>query len=264
MAIYDLLDSYGQFDSLAGFNGPVKEYLNIYPEDKNKDLFEMMLEENDNLYIYTNFGLKFNLALIANKKIGYKDASKITDHCLKVPYIIYWKENEVQRAMIINLSSYIEAKGMFFCLTEPDNYFEKDKNDLVAIYLNQENKEEIVDTLKTMLTGDIPMFAVQKNLDSKYISDVDLMKEQCIKICQSIFDETVKTILPLESDDRKPYIDKTVARVFIIKKALYVRYMSNKNILDERHFGQVAQQRAFAKSYVTELPIIPYFRLFNM
>ncbi len=264
MAIYDLLSSYGCFDSLAGFNGLLADYLKIYPEDKNREVFERMLQENENICVYTNFGLKFNLALIANKKIGYKDAGKIEDNTLKVPYIIYWKEKDNQRALIINQYNYIEAKGMFFSLTETDNYFENDKNDLITIHLNSENSNEVIATFKNMLSADKTLSAIQKDLDSKYISDVDLMKEQCTEICKNIFDETIKTILPLQPDDRKEFIDETVARIFIIKKALYVRYMSNKYLLKERHSGNPSQQRAFAKSYISELPIVPYFKLFNM
>jgi len=264
MAIYDYLISYGQFDSLVSFNGQLKDYLNIYANEKNRKLLEMMLEENENLYVYTNFGLKFNMALIANKQIGYKDAKKIDDNSLKVPYIIYWKNEDLQRALVINTNSYIEAKGMFFSLTEVDNYFEDDKNDLIAVYLNQDNRDEVIEVFKEMLNGKHATVSIQRKLDNKYINDVDLMKEQCIKISQDIFEETIETILPLESGERKPYIDKAIARAFILKKALYVRYMSNKHLLNERHFGKVSQQRIFAKSYISEIPIVPYFKLFNM
>ena len=51
------------------------------------------------------------------------------------------------------------------------------------------------------------------------------MKDDCINISQQIFDRAIKIILPLECDDRKPYIEEAVARAFIIKKALYVRYV---------------------------------------
>ncbi|HPW52814.1 MAG TPA: hypothetical protein PLI19_01210 [Erysipelotrichaceae bacterium] len=264
MAIYDVLSSYGQFDSLVSFNGPVEDYLKIYPADENRELFKMMLKQNRQIRVYTNFGLKFNLALIANKKIGYKDVGKIDEYCLKVPYIIYWKEENIQRALVISLNSYIEAKGIYYCLTEVDNYFENDKNDLVTIHLSQKNSSEVIETFSSMLAENQTALAIQKNLDSKYISDVDLMKEQCIGICQHIFDETIKTIRPLEPKQRKPYIDETVARVFIIKKALYVKYMTSKYFLNERHCGNVSQQRAFAKSYISELPIIPYFKLYNI
>ena len=264
MAIYDYLISYGQFDSLVSFNGRLKEYLNIYANDKNRELLEMMLKENENLYVYTNFGLKFNMALIANKQIGYKDAGKIDDHSLKVPYIIYWENENFQRALVINTNSYIEAKGMFFSLTEVDNYFENDKNDLVAVYLNQDNESEVIEVFKEMLVGKQSLVSIQKRLDNKYISDVDLMKEQCKKISQDVFNKAIETILPLESSERKSYIDEAIARAFIIKKALYVRYMSNRHLLNERHFGKVSQQRAFAKSYISEIPIVPYFKLFFM
>ncbi|MGI6510347.1 MAG: hypothetical protein ACOX1L_07250 [Erysipelotrichaceae bacterium] len=264
MAIYDFLNSYGQFDSLASFNGLLEDYLKIYPEEKNREVFEKMLLENKELSVYTNYGLKFNLALITNKKIGYKDAGKINDNTLKVPYIIYWKQKDNQRALIINQNNYIEAKGMFFSLTETDNYFEDHKDDLISIHLTDESSDEVIDIFKNMSAKKDSLLTIQKNLDSKYISDVDLMKEQCVKICQNIFDETIKIISPLSKDDRKAYIDEAVARVFVVKKALYVRYMSNKHLLIERHFSNPSQQRAFAKSYVNELPIIPYFKLFNM
>ncbi len=264
MAIYDFLSSYGQFDSLASFNGPLKDYLRLYPNDSNSLVFERLLKENQEIFVYTNFGLKFNLALIANKQIGYKDASKIDDHSLKVPYIIYWKDKENQKAMIINEHNYIEAKGMFFSLTEVDNYFENHKNDLLVIHLTTENDSEVVTTFKNMLNEKKSIVSIQRNLDRKYISDVDLMKDECNKICQNIFDETIKKIEPLESNARKEFIDEAVARVFIIKKALYVRYMSNKHLLKERHFSSLPQQRIFAKSYVRELPIVPYYKLFNM
>jgi|BioPla2DNA2_1021312.scaffolds.fasta_scaffold00009_114 hypothetical protein len=264
MAIYNVLSSYGLFDSLASFNGLVKDYLRIYPEDENKELFELMLSEKEDIYVYTNFGLKFNLALIVNKKIGYKDAGKIDDNVLKVPYIIYWKNENVQKAMIISFNNYIEAKGIFYCLTEVDNYFENDKNDLITIHLTDENKDEVFKVFKSMLDEKKSLSAIQKTLDRKYINDVDLMKDDCINISQQIFDRAIKIILPLECDDRKPYIEEAVARAFIIKKALYVRYMSNKHLLNKRHFGKQSLQRAFGKSYVNELPTVSYYRLLNM
>ena len=40
--------------------------------------------------------------------------------------------------------------------------------------------------------------------------------------------------------------------------------MSNKHLLNKRHFGKQSLQRAFGKSYVNELPTVSYYRLLNM
>ena len=96
-----------------------------------------MVNINDSICLYKNHELKVNSELIANKKIGYRDFAKIPEGFYKIPYILYWQIGEVERALIINTNNYVEARGVYYCLTEADNMLAEDKGDIVVYYLNK-------------------------------------------------------------------------------------------------------------------------------
>ena len=88
------------------------------------------------------------------------------------------------------------------------------------------------------------------------------MKEKAVVLAKEIFDKSSEELLDME--ERGPLINETIARIFLIKKALYVQYMMSKDLLANRHEGDVKKQRQFAKAYSDEVPIVSLSSLWRL
>ncbi|MBR0385069.1 MAG: hypothetical protein IJI05_00810, partial [Erysipelotrichaceae bacterium] len=158
------------------------------------------------------------------------------------------------RAMLFSDTSYIEAKGLYYCLTEPEGEFGNCRNEIVALYLSEETAQDVYKAFTEMHGNERAVGAIQRYYDHKYLESVDDMKDKCVALAQSILDYAVETLPGME--DKGPLINRTIGRLFLIKKASYVQYMMAKDMLANRHEGDVKKQRQFAKAYATEIPII--------
>lgn len=249
------------------FNGYLRDYLESYEfkAEEFRPFFEEVLKKDEEVRICADLPLEINSTVIANQIIRYKDAFKIPARYTLIPYVLYWKKEETQRALLLATTSYIEAKGMYYLLTEPvnepKNIFDGCRNEIVAGCLTNENAEDILKVFEQMQDGSMTVGKIQRACDRKNITDVDEMKEKCIALTKKIFEEALNVLPDLE--DKGDVIYTTVSRVFLIKKALYVQYMMAKDILSTRHEGDVKKQRQFAKAYVDEVPIVSYSELWR-
>ena len=263
MGIYKLLEDYGEVDYSAYYNGPLTDYVNSH-DDCFAGVFKRVLEITQEVNLYRNFELTLNHELLSNKKIGYRDVAKIPTNTVKVPYIIYFKNGEREKAIVLSDKSYIESRGIYYCLTEPENTFEQERADIVAAYISNENADEIVKLFEEMYNNTNSCGFLQRKLDARYMNDVEEMKSDCIAIAHESFEKAVSEIDAIEDKDKKAeVIYQVVGKAFILKKALYVRYMTNKHLLNDRHGGNIVEQRKFAKAYADEVEIIPYYELWN-
>ncbi|MBR0137104.1 MAG: hypothetical protein IJM15_01715 [Erysipelotrichaceae bacterium] len=249
------------------YNGYLRDYLESYEfsAEQFRPFFEELLKLEEDLMICADLPLEISSTVIANQIIRYKDAFKIPERYMLIPYILYWKKEEAERALLLSTSSYIEAKGLYYLLTEPvseqKNKFDSCRNDIVASFLSEETVEDTVKVFSQMLEGKLTVGRIQRNCDRRYIIDVDEMKEKSVALAKGIFDDAMNRLPDL--DDKADVIYTSVARVFLIKKALYVQYMMAKDILTTRHEGDVKKQRQFAKAYVDEVPIVSYSELWR-
>ncbi len=260
MAIYNILKEKEFYPPTAHhnhfYNGPLREYIesseNNYPG--YNELFERLLEVNNTLYVCAQLPVEINPKTISNQIIHYKDAFKIEHGSITVPLIIYWQSDEQDKAILFSDSSYIEAKGLYFCLTEPDADFGSCRNEVLALVIGEEYSTDILKAFNEMNGNQRAVGAIQRYHDHKYLANVDDMKEKSVELAQSILDYAVDTLPTIE--EKGALINQTIGRIFLIKKSVYVQYMMTKDILMNRHEGDVKKQRQFAKAYATEIPII--------
>ena len=263
MGIFDVLYDFGEYDYSSYYNGLLTDYL-VSHQDRFSEMFEQIAAVDSTVRLYTNFEIKSNLEALANKKIGYRDITKVPAGVMKAPYILYWKKDDNQRAILINLDSYIEAKGMYYCLSEVGNVFEKQRLELLAAYLNEENASSLLSCFRTLYEDRKTVGAVQRKLDSQYIANMEDMKDAAVEESGKLFEELIAALAQTEDKETKArLIYRGVSRIFLLKKAVYVSYMTNKSLLVERHGENVVEQRRFAKAYADEIKIVPFYQLWN-
>lgn len=143
MAIYDILTTHkDQRDGgdICSFNGYLEDYLGMIEEDETKtreaEAFRFLHGLDENLRICTDLHLNINRDAIANQIIRYKDAFKMPDGEICVPYIVYGKDDGGQRASIIlfgGREDYVFAKAYYYVISEPDNMYEGTRNEIVSM-----------------------------------------------------------------------------------------------------------------------------------
>ncbi|MDO4377725.1 MAG: hypothetical protein Q4C64_01060 [Erysipelotrichia bacterium] len=261
MAIYDLLSNYVSLRSEKTFNGYLKDYLNRYPNDKNVQKFNNLLNINDEICLYRDFPINIDLSSAANKRIDYRDISKIGNDFACADYIIYWQNEEIQRAIILSEGNIIEARGMFYCLTGKEAPLEKAADELLSLTVDS---PELTDFFIQLQNKNCKINSLQRKIDTLYLNDPEHLKDQCIDLAENILQETKKNLPDLPEEGKAELIKRTILRIFLIKKTLYVKYMANQSILNNRHSGNSKEQRIFAKSYIDEIPFISFHDLWNI
>lgn len=260
MAVYEFLSgkAQGYF-----FNGLLADFLD---KDEQFEQYHSFLAEIDGMAedvrVCADLPVKINHRTISNQIIRYKDSFKLPEGYLRVPLIIYWKREELERAIVLLTTTYIEAKGCYYCMTEPDSAFSECRNDMIAMCLQDSSLADIKKAFAEMDGGTRAVGAIQRYYDHRYLGNVDDMKEKCIELSRQVFDEA--SARAVETEDRTPIIYDAILRAFLIKKALYVHYMMSKELLSTRHEGDVKKQRQFAKAYTDEIPIVSLSALWRL
>lgn len=226
------------------FNGYLEDYLHtITPQDNDYDLLNEIYKQNNDAKILTNYRFGINKDAITNQIIHYKDAFKLEEDAIIVPYIIYETKERAQRAMILypyGNCSYLLAKGIYYCLTEPGGEFIDNRNEFLAVSL--EDNQEVCKYYQLMFTEKLG--ALQRQLDATIYPTYNDMKEDILKECEHI-QETIFEDLAA-TKNKLPLITNTVIKWFLFKKVLYVQYMLNKSFL-ANHDNNVHLQRNQAK-----------------
>lgn len=260
MAIYELLSNYAAFDGKCSYNGRLKDYIREYPDEKYIDIFSDISKINDEVCLYKDYPLKIDLNASTNKRIGYRDITKIGEEFATVPYILYWEIGNSQRAIILSEHSIIEARGMFYCLTGKGCAFENAIDEIMSLDINN---EELVDCFLKLQKTNCNPSTLQKKTERNFLADPEQLKEQCIDSSEEMLND-VKEIIPQLSEEEKSLLIKTtILRIYLMKKTLYVKYMANRKILTDRHCGNIKEQRIFAKSYADDIPFISFHDLWN-
>jgi|GEM_PF-154582 len=271
MAIYKVLSELGDQRSSTStdkcsFNGALEDFVAMdgHAFAQYDQMFKDLVDLNKDMHICLGLPLDINRKVVANQIIRYKDAFKLPEHYLRVPLVLYWQQGNDERAILISDSDYIEAKGLYYCLTEPQNEFEGSRNEVLAMYLTPDDTMDIINAYNDMAAGKKSIGSIQRVYDRKYLDSVDEMKEKCIALSKQTFDDAIAKLKDMEVEERSEIIHKTVAKCFLIKKALYVQYMMAKDLLLNRHEGDTRKQRQFAKAYTDEVPIVSYSELWRV
>ena len=259
MAVFEILSMKEDLSSSSNngfYNGLLSGLVeNRDLEPELEKFFKDILEVDQNVFVCADLPIEINRKTISNQIIRYRDAFKIPTDFMRIPYVLYWKHEGAEKALILGKDSYIEAKGLYFCITEPDAVLHDARNEMVATSLS-EGDTEAFNTFRDLYDNKKGPGSIQRFLDRKHIVDVDEMKEKCINLVKENFDKTAAALKGESEEVKKELIDTAIGRAFLIKKAMYVQYMMTKDILVTRHEGEIKKQRQFAKAYVDEIPIV--------
>ena len=248
---------------LYDFDGTLEDYLSSSKDSIITKLLQELTPTTTSMRICTN--LRFSITQnITNQLIRYKDSFKIPQPALLCPYVLYSIQEDRKTAFILVANEemgYIYSKGLYYCLTEPDGFFDNFRNNMVALFVNETNLNEVKSSIEAILSGEKSTGAVQRYFDRKYLKDIETMKMICIKESQNLFAQAKEQLKDLE--DRGSVIYDTVVKCFLLKKCLYVQFMMNKTLLDLRFDGDIRLQRKAAKAYADEIPFVSYSELWR-
>lgn len=247
------------------FNGYVEDYLSVIGEDDPRyELFQSIFNLDENARVCINYRFDINQNAISNQIIRYKDAGKLPKHYLVLPVILY-SHGQSDFAYVLNQASgpndYLYAKGRYYCLTEQYGLFEEFRNDVLTDILL--DNDHIVETYTTLLDGNKRIGALQRELDRKVFNSF----EECSELAMNLAGERRELILSSfaeNSTNRAPMIYESIEYWFLLKKCLYVQYMSNKQILNEVNQGNLKLQRQSAKHVVDQVPFIPFSEMWRI
>ena len=273
MAIYDILneveDIRGNEKGICTFNGYLEDYLSLLEEDSEKaevhEVLERLFQEDQNLKIAVDLHLNINKDAIANQIIRYKDSFKLPHGTICVPYIVYGKFDDSQKAAILTIGDkeeYILAKALYYVMSEPENEYEGTRNEIIAISVNKDSIERMVESATSFFLKNFKAGIVQRRLDLKVFETYDEMYEVAKAIGAYQQDHLYEIIK--ESEHREATINNIIATWFLLKKFSYVQYMMDKNNLNKVHEGNVKRQRQVAKERCDAIGFVSYSELWKM
>jgi len=272
MAMNELFSAYLEKESEKlslqyDFHGTIEEYLLTYDSENEvvTKLLRDLEETNSKLFICKNFmfGVSQN---VTNQIIHYKDIFKLSAPAICCPYVIYGKQNDDEKEFLIILvtdkdDGYLYAKGIYYCLTEPNGLLDGFRNNAVALYLDKNNYDEVLKSVFSFTAGLKSLGAIQRYYDRRHFDTVDNLRDIAVAGSNRLFEKTKEDLLLAE--DRKEIINETIASCFLLKKCVYVQMMMNKGLLEERFEGNIKRQRQAAKDYSDSIPFISFSELWR-
>ena len=267
MAVYSLL--YEKKDLRkdsedCDFNGFLEDYVGqdqVTVDPVIKEAFGMIMEKYPDVKICAGLKEPVSKEAISNQIIRYKDIFKLQGKPVVLPYMLYAKNGDEERAMMVvpySEYSFIYAKGLYYCITEPGSEMIDCKNEIVAVTSDQ--PQVIADAFTSMFKQKCG--ALQRNLDSRYFRNYDELKEKVYAAAEELKAEA-QTEMP-GIVERNPKIYTYIIRWFLMKKVLYVQYMVNKNILNSVHEGNVRKQRNQAKVNADAIKFLSYSEMWRI
>ena len=135
---------------------------------------------DENLHICTDLHLDINRNAIANQIIRYKDAFKMPEGQICIPYIIYGKDEDSQRASIVlfgEKEDYIFAKAYYYVISEPDNMYEGTRNEIISMVVCDETKDVFNEAMERYFVKKEKAGLIQRFADRRLFKDYDEMIE---------------------------------------------------------------------------------------
>ena len=266
MAIYQILEEIKDVrkeGELCDFNGYLEDYLEMIESSEDqpmKEILHALFEEDHDLKICVNLRADINRQVISNQIIRYKDAFKLQGHPVICPVIVYGKQEDAERALILvkhSDRSYLYAKGLYYTLTDPYSFLADCKNELVAV--TAESVDGVLATFRKLFS--VKAGALQREADRNRFSNYEQLKKDALDEAEAV-KENAETELR-DAEDKEAMIYSLVVRWFLLKKVVYVQYMVNKDMLQNVHEGNIKKQRNQAKINADEIPFISYSELWR-
>lgn len=245
MGVYELLvskEDARKGSPLCTFNGYLEDYLQIIDEDhKDIEILRSLFALDNDLRIIVDLQMGISHESISNQIIRYKDIFKLEDRAVVIPYVVYGKKEDTQKAMLLVDEDYIYAKGMYYSLTEPTSEFQAVKNDIVA--MDMKDVSLIQNTYRKLYTRRAGQ--IQRELDQHHFHNYEEGYQHAIVLSEQVHQELVAKLPDLE--EKEELIRKCIARWFLIKKFVYVQFMVDKEVLKNHFQNNVRAQRNQAK-----------------
>ncbi len=278
MAIYDILnnikDRREAQDSIAYFNGFLEDYIALIEMSNADDvdavrsndieLLKKLFDHDNNLKIIVDLGLNINKKAVANQIIRYKDAYKLPENSINVPYIVYGENDDMQRAMVVccgEQEAYINAKALYYVISEPENEYEGTRNEMIATSLSEKSLEGVLLAMDAFFLNNVRAGEVQRNLDLQIFHSYQDMYVLCNKMAQDQIDALDDVLKDKETTQANIY--RCIGNWFLLKKFTYVQYMMDKSTLNRLHEGNVKKQRAEAKMKADEIAFVSFSELWK-
>ncbi len=273
MAIYDILAAHKDQrdgDDICAFNGYLEDYLGMIEEDETKEretgVLRYLHSLDENLRICTNLHLSINREAIANQIIRYKDAFKMPEDEVCIPYIIYAKDEGTQRASILlfgGKEDYIFAKAYYYVISEPDNMYEGTRNEIISMVYDEALEDTFKETMERYFVKKEKAGLVQRFADRRLFTDYDEMIELAKQRGEQLQNEA-REQLPALGDDAQPTIYQYIMKWFLLKKFCYVQFMMDKRKLQDEFEGNVKKQRHGAKDRSDAIGFISYREMWQI
>lgn len=263
MTIFEILNEIQDVrhgGELCDFNGYLEDYLGQLDRDaKEYELLNALLEMDADIKVIHNLKVSLSKTSISNQIIRYKDINKLGDYPLNVEYILSIKQQDQARAILLD-EEFILAKGLYYALSEEPSQFNSLRNDIIVLPLNEDldTVRQVYNSLFTVRTG-----AIQRRIDQKHLSAYDEVLEKAIEMANNTETITKEKILE-DRKNRNIVINKAIATWYLLKKFIYVQYMVNKDILRERHDGDIKAQRNQAKINADKIRFAPLSSLWRI
>lgn len=261
MGIYELLSS--KEDALKGgnsclFNGYLKDYIQTLDDGVVKKLLDSVLAIRNDLKIIVGLNAYISKESISNAVIRYKDIFKLENKAVVVPYLIYGKDGEMERAVLLSDEHYIYAKGMYYALTEVGAALESGRNDCIAMVLTE--GEDFLNVFKNLFSS--RPGKIQRELDKTYCPTYEEGFAQAKQLSDQI---VANTALAIENGQSKEEVtNQAVSHWFILKKFAYAQYMMDKRFLNDIHAGNVKAQRNMAKQNADAIRFVSISQLWHL
>lgn len=272
MAIYDVLsglqDDREQPRGICAFNGYLEDYVACIETSASHEethaILASLVEIDESMKIVVDLGLDINKEAIANQIIRYKDAFKLPAGTIRCPYVIYGTCGTSQRAIIVTLGgqeAYVQAKALYYVMSEPDNAFEGTRNEIIAINASVDQIDRVVTIATAFFIDGRKAGILQRDLDSLVFPTYDAMYESAKKVADDQIQE-VQALLA-KSGNVEKNINQMIATWFLMKKFTYVQYMMDKHCLHAVYEGNVKRQRQMAKTKCDEINFISFSELWK-
>jgi len=251
--------------NLCSFNGYLEDYLTLISEEGEiKALLEQFHEIDGNLKICVNLGFDVNKEVISNQIIRYKDASKLPKHYMRCPYVVYGNTSmESPFGLLLydgSKSNHLIAKGIYYSLTEQSALFENARNELVA--MTTDSLDMCVSTLKRMIEGSVRIGAIQREIDRSIFTSFEDSNEKALAKANEIKENAVN-LIP-QHPNRGELIYEAITKWYLLKKAIYVQYMTNKDILVQVNENNIKKQRHNAKVFADQIPFMAFSEMWRL
>lgn len=252
----------------AKFNGFLEDYLNSDGPIKEevKESLQKVLDAYPDFRILTDYRFNVNRDAISNQIIRYKDVAKLPTNYYDLALILYGALNNDRELVILVADGtrnvdYFLAKGMYYTLTEQHGLLENARQEVIVVTMAHLDK--LLDFINEFNNDSrLRVAPFQRRLDKEYFSNFNDLHTQVNDIATQI-KESVAEDLGLVKD-RSLVIFRNIATWYLFKKLLYVSYMSNKDLLNNKAEGNMRQHRNNAKQLVDSLPFVAFSEMWRM